>query len=85
MENSKDVATDILIFLFSFQMFVKSLFDYDPNVDKVIPCKEAGLAFKKGDILQIMSQDDATWWQARRDGDTNPRAGLIPSKQLQER
>ncbi|XP_035269569.1 MAGUK p55 subfamily member 7 isoform X2 [Anguilla anguilla] len=67
------------------KMFVKSLFDYDPNVDKAIPCKEAGLAFKKGDVLQIMSQDDATWWQARREGDANPRAGLIPSKQLQER
>ncbi|KAJ8279210.1 hypothetical protein COCON_G00062760 [Conger conger] len=67
------------------KMFVKSLFDYDPKVDKAIPCKEAGLAFKKGDVLQIMSQDDATWWQARRDGDANPRAGLIPSKQLQER
>ncbi|KAJ8375948.1 hypothetical protein SKAU_G00065280 [Synaphobranchus kaupii] len=67
------------------KMFLKSLFDYDPNVDKAIPCKEAGLAFKKGDVLQIMSQDDATWWQARREGDANPRAGLIPSKQLQER
>ncbi|KAG2458466.1 MPP7 protein, partial [Polypterus senegalus] len=52
--------------------------------DKAIPCKEAGLIFKKGDILQIMSQDDATWWQAKREGDANPRAGLIPSKQFQE-
>ncbi|XP_030612327.1 MAGUK p55 subfamily member 7 isoform X2 [Archocentrus centrarchus] len=67
------------------QMFVKSLFDYDPKEDKAIPCKEAGLAFKKGSILQIMSQDDATWWQAKHEGDTNPRAGLIPSKQFQER
>ncbi|KAJ8395029.1 hypothetical protein AAFF_G00039800 [Aldrovandia affinis] len=65
--------------------FVKSLFDYNPNEDKAIPCKEAGLAFQKGDVLQIMSQDDATWWQARHHDDTNPRAGLIPSKQLQER
>ncbi|MBN3311152.1 MPP7 protein, partial [Amia calva] len=67
------------------KMFVKSFFDYDPNEDKAIPCKEAGLAFKKGDILQIMSQDDATWWQAKHEGDANPRAGLIPSKQFQER
>ncbi|XP_036376549.1 MAGUK p55 subfamily member 7 isoform X1 [Megalops cyprinoides] len=67
------------------KMFVRVLFDYDPNEDRAIPCKEAGLAFKKGDILQIMSQDDATWWQARHHGDANPRAGLIPSKQFQER
>ncbi|XP_057680433.1 MAGUK p55 subfamily member 7 isoform X2 [Corythoichthys intestinalis] len=67
------------------KMFVKALFDYDPRDDKTIPCKEAGLAFKKGSILQIMSQDDATWWQAKHEGDVNPRAGLIPSKQFQER
>ncbi|XP_050980561.1 MAGUK p55 subfamily member 7 isoform X1 [Labeo rohita] len=67
------------------KMFVKALFDYDPAEDKAIPCKEAGLAFKKGDILQVMSQDDATWWQAKLEGDGNPRAGLIPSKHFQER
>ncbi|XP_063308668.1 MAGUK p55 subfamily member 7 [Pelobates fuscus] len=67
------------------KMFVKALFDYYPNEDKAIPCKEAGLSFRKGDILQIMSQDDATWWQAKHEGDANPRAGLIPSKQFQER
>ncbi|XP_074180932.1 MAGUK p55 subfamily member 7 [Rhinolophus sinicus] len=67
------------------KMFIKALFDYDPNEDKAIPCKEAGLSFKKGDILQIMSQDDATWWQAKHEGDSNPRAGLIPSKHFQER
>ncbi|XP_045066450.1 MAGUK p55 subfamily member 7 isoform X1 [Coregonus clupeaformis] len=67
------------------KMFVKTLFDYDPAEDKAIPCTEAGLAFKRGDILQIMSQDDANWWQAKQDGHANPRAGLIPSKQFQER
>ncbi|XP_072507931.1 MAGUK p55 subfamily member 7 isoform X3 [Notamacropus eugenii] len=67
------------------KMYMKALFDYDPYEDKAIPCKEAGLSFKKGDILQIMSQDDATWWQAKHEGDANPRAGLIPSKPFQER
>uniref|UniRef100_A0A8C1ZPU3 Membrane protein, palmitoylated 7a (MAGUK p55 subfamily member 7) n=1 Tax=Cyprinus carpio TaxID=7962 RepID=A0A8C1ZPU3_CYPCA len=67
------------------KMFVKVLFDYNPAEDKAIPCKEAGLAFKKGDILQVMSQDDATWWQAKLEGDGNLRAGLIPSKPFQER
>lgn len=68
-----------------FQMFIKALFDYDPKEDKAIPCKEAGLSFQKGDILQILSQDDVTWWQAKREGDASPRAGLIPSKHFQER
>nr|XP_023420434.1 MAGUK p55 subfamily member 7 isoform X1 [Cavia porcellus] len=67
------------------KMFLRALFDYDPNEDKAIPCKEAGLSFKRGDILQIMSQDDATWWQAKHEGAANPRAGLIPSKHFQER
>ncbi|XP_062377064.1 MAGUK p55 subfamily member 7 isoform X2 [Sardina pilchardus] len=67
------------------KMFVRALFDYEPAEDKAIPCKEAGMSFQRGDILQVMSQDDATWWQARHHSDTNPRAGLIPSKQFQER
>ena len=61
------------------------LFDYNPVEDRYIPCKEAGLAFCRGDILHIVHQDDANWWQARKEGDTNMRAGLIPAKQLQER
>ncbi|XP_077160760.1 MAGUK p55 subfamily member 7 isoform X2 [Paroedura picta] len=67
------------------KIFMKALFDYEPSEDKAIPCREAGLPFRKGDILQIMSQDDATWWQAKLEGDANPRAGLIPSKHFQER
>nr|XP_015848208.1 MAGUK p55 subfamily member 7 isoform X2 [Peromyscus maniculatus bairdii] len=67
------------------KVFIKALFDYNPKEDKAIPCKEAGLSFRKGDILQIMSQDDVTWWQAKHEGDANPRAGLIPSKPFQER
>ncbi|XP_027860987.1 MAGUK p55 subfamily member 7 isoform X4 [Xiphophorus couchianus] len=67
------------------KVFLRALFDYDPSKDSAIPCKEAGLGFKKGSILEIMSQEDATWWQAKHDGDANPRAGLIPSKQFQER
>ncbi|XP_036044014.1 MAGUK p55 subfamily member 7 isoform X2 [Onychomys torridus] len=67
------------------KVFIKALFDYNPKEDKAIPCKEAGLSFQKGDILQIMSQDDVTWWQAKHEGAANPRAGLIPSKPFQER
>ena len=41
---------------------LRALFDYDPVGDKYIPCKEAGLAFSKGDILHIVSQDDPYWY-----------------------
>ncbi|KAK2866723.1 hypothetical protein Q7C36_002779 [Tachysurus vachellii] len=67
------------------KMYVKALFDYDPVNDKAIPCKEAGMAFKKGDVLRVMSQEDPTWWQAKIEGGADPRAGLIPSKHFQER
>uniref|UniRef100_A0A1B6CRI1 MAGUK p55 subfamily member 7 n=1 Tax=Clastoptera arizonana TaxID=38151 RepID=A0A1B6CRI1_9HEMI len=64
---------------------VRSHFDYFSLNDPYIPCKEAGLDFSKGDILHIVSQDDAYWWQARKEGDKDMRAGLIPSRALQER
>jgi len=64
---------------------LKALFDYNPYDDKYIPCKEAGLPFVKGDIIHIVSQDDPYWWQARREWDRSMRAGLIPSRALQER
>ena len=69
----------------SLQVYVRALFDYVPLEDKATPCQEAGLPFKRGDILQVVTQDDQTWWQAKRVGDSNLRAGLIPSKQFQER
>lgn len=32
---------------------MRALFDYDPHEDTLLPCKEIGLVFKKGDILQV--------------------------------
>ncbi|XP_066581184.1 MAGUK p55 subfamily member 7 isoform X4 [Prorops nasuta] len=63
---------------------VKAHFSYKAAEDPCTPCKEAGLDFTKGDILHIVGQDDEYWWQARREGDRNMRAGLIPSRALQE-
>ena len=40
---------------------VRAHFDYIATTDPFIPCKEAGLDFFKGDILHIVSQDDAYW------------------------
>ncbi|XP_062301655.1 MAGUK p55 subfamily member 3 isoform X1 [Osmerus eperlanus] len=67
------------------KVYMRALFDYIPLEDKATPCQEAGLPFKRGDILQVVTQDDPTWWQAKRVGDSNLRAGLIPSKHFQER
>ncbi|XP_016405052.1 MAGUK p55 subfamily member 3-like isoform X2 [Sinocyclocheilus rhinocerous] len=67
------------------KVYMRALFDYTPLEDKATPCQEAGLPFKRGDILQVVSQDDQTWWQAKRVADCNLRAGLVPSKQFQER
>ncbi|XP_050294146.1 peripheral plasma membrane protein CASK isoform X3 [Anthonomus grandis grandis] len=63
-------------------IFVRAQFDYDPLEDDLIPCAQAGIAFKTGDILQIISKDDHHWWQARKDQAGS--AGLIPSPELQE-
>lgn len=32
---------------------MRAQFDYDPLDDELIPCAQAGIAFKTGDILQV--------------------------------
>jgi MAGUK p55 subfamily member 2/6 len=66
------------------QVYMKALFSYDPNKDKLIPARDAGLAFEEGDVLQIISQEDIHWWQARL-VKTPHRKGIIPSLYLEER
>ncbi|XP_065521959.1 protein PALS2 isoform X2 [Lathamus discolor] len=65
-------------------VFVKCHFDYNPYNDNLIPCKEAGLKFSKGEILQIVNREDPNWWQAShvKEGGS---AGLIPSQFLEEK
>lgn len=58
---NQSVVTSIASF--AVQAFVKCHFDYDPSHDNLIPCKEAGLSFNSGDILQIFNQEDLNWWQ----------------------
>lgn len=72
------------LFFLHRQIFVRAQFDYDPLEDELIPCAQAGIAFKTGDILQIISKDDHYWWQAQKDNAAGS-AGLIPSPELQER
>lgn len=51
---------------FALQVYLKPHFNYNPDTDNLIPCKEAGLAFSKGDILHIVNKEDPNWWQVRR-------------------
>ncbi|KAI1241515.1 hypothetical protein IHE44_0004988, partial [Lamprotornis superbus] len=43
------------------QIYVRAQFEYDPAKDDLIPCKEAGIRFRVGDIIQIISKDDHNW------------------------
>uniref|UniRef100_A0A1A7W7U7 Membrane protein, palmitoylated 6b (MAGUK p55 subfamily member 6) n=1 Tax=Iconisemion striatum TaxID=60296 RepID=A0A1A7W7U7_9TELE len=65
------------------QVYVRPYFDYDPASDNLIPCREAGMAFRKGDILQIVNREDLNWWQACHV--VGGATGLIPSQFLEEK
>ncbi|XP_049586170.1 MAGUK p55 subfamily member 6a isoform X1 [Syngnathus scovelli] len=65
------------------QVYLKSHFNYNPASDNLIPCREAGLAFSKGDILHVVNKDDPNWWQAR--SVVGGATGLIPSQFLEEK
>jgi hypothetical protein len=41
------------------------MFDYDPKTDQDLQCKEIGLGFKTGEVLQVISQDEKDWWQVK--------------------
>ncbi|KAM9305607.1 MAGUK p55 subfamily member 4 [Gastrophryne carolinensis] len=66
-------------------LFVRAMADYWPQQDPAIPCADAGLSFKRGEILQIVDQSDSMWWQARKASDLSRCAGLIPSNHLLKR
>lgn len=66
-------------------LYVRALFDYDPNRDDGLPTR--GLPFKHGDILHVTNASDDEWWQARRvigDGEEDC-IGIVPSKRRWER
>lgn len=80
------ISLSRLWFDLSLQCYMRALFDYDPSEDTLLPCREIGLPFQKGDILQIIDQVDPNWWQARRvEGESLGSPGLIPSLELEER
>ncbi|KAI4797049.1 hypothetical protein KUCAC02_026585 [Chaenocephalus aceratus] len=49
----------------SVKIYVRAQFEYEPSKDELIPCKEAGVRFLVGDIIQIISKDDTNWWQGK--------------------
>ncbi|XP_039498764.1 uncharacterized protein LOC120456168 isoform X6 [Drosophila santomea] len=65
-------------------LHVRAHFDYDPEDDLYIPCRELGISFQKGDVLHVISREDPNWWQAYREGEEDQTlAGLIPSQSFQ--
>ncbi|XP_072539654.1 MAGUK p55 subfamily member 4-like isoform X2 [Salminus brasiliensis] len=66
-------------------LYVRTLTDYSPQQDPAIPCADAGMAFRKGDLLEIVDQTDALWWQAKKLPCSSACAGLIPSASLLKR
>ncbi|TNM94010.1 hypothetical protein fugu_002186 [Takifugu bimaculatus] len=66
-------------------LYVRAMVNYNPQQDPTIPCADAGISFSKGDILEIVDQTDALWWQARKLPSDACCAGLIPSSSLLKR
>ncbi|XP_040028964.2 MAGUK p55 subfamily member 4 isoform X1 [Gasterosteus aculeatus] len=66
-------------------LYVRALVDYSPQQDPAIPCADAGVSFRKGDVLEIVDQTDALWWQAKKLPSSSACAGLVPSSNLLRR
>ncbi|KAM7375456.1 hypothetical protein PAMA_014524 [Pampus argenteus] len=66
-------------------LYVRAMADYSPQQDPTIPCADAGMSFRRGDVLEIVDQTDALWWQARKLPSITACAGLIPSTNLLKR
>uniref|UniRef100_A0A3Q1FS06 MAGUK p55 scaffold protein 4a n=1 Tax=Acanthochromis polyacanthus TaxID=80966 RepID=A0A3Q1FS06_9TELE len=64
------------------QVYMKAMVDYCPLQDASIPCPDAGMAFSRGDLLEVVDQSDAHWWQARKLPCAASCAGLIPSASM---
>uniref|UniRef100_A0A3Q1BCH6 Membrane protein, palmitoylated 4a (MAGUK p55 subfamily member 4) n=1 Tax=Amphiprion ocellaris TaxID=80972 RepID=A0A3Q1BCH6_AMPOC len=63
-------------------VYMKAMVDYCPLQDACIPCPDAGMAFSRGDLLEVVDQSDAHWWQARKLPCAASCAGLIPSASM---
>ena len=43
---------------FPLQIYVRALFNYDPNGDDLIPCSQAGVPFQVGDVLRVSDRSE---------------------------
>ena len=61
--------------------FFRAYFNYDPKKDPANPCQEASFSFELGDILEVVSTQDESWWHARKYGTPagGSSVGLIPT------
>lgn len=64
------------------QLFYRCHFEYSPNEDKQFPKGETGLSFQSGDIVEILDQSDADWWQAKHVDQAH--VGIIPSLRYEQ-
>ncbi|KAM7406790.1 hypothetical protein PAMA_002825 [Pampus argenteus] len=63
-------------------VYMRAMVDYCPMQDSSIPCPDAGMAFSRGDLLEVVDQSDGRWWQARKLHCSMSYAGLIPSARM---
>ncbi|XP_042282343.1 MAGUK p55 subfamily member 4-like [Thunnus maccoyii] len=66
-------------------VYMRAMVDYCPLQDSSIPCPDAGMAFSRGDLLEVVDQSDGQWWQARKLYCPMSYAGLIPSASMLKR
>ena len=87
LEDKVECKEEICNVQINNTLHIRALFNYVPQEDIYIPCKELGLAFNKGEILHVICQEDDDWWQALKDSENSKDelAGLIPSQCFQER
>ena len=45
------------------EVYLRAHFDFNPRQDRLIPSQDAGLSFRRGDILMVLNQEDSFWWQ----------------------
>uniref|UniRef100_A0A3Q0RCF1 SH3 domain-containing protein n=1 Tax=Amphilophus citrinellus TaxID=61819 RepID=A0A3Q0RCF1_AMPCI len=67
------------------QLYVWAMTDYSPQQDPTIPCADAGMSLRRGDILEMVDQTDTLWWQAKKLPSNTACAGLIPPASLLRR
>ncbi|KAM7537940.1 hypothetical protein Aperf_G00000075188 [Anoplocephala perfoliata] len=67
------------------KVYIRCLFKYDPTIDTLLPNTNLGVAFRSGDVLELVDSQDLNWWQVRRIDAPNSPVGLVPSQTLEER